>query len=42
MKEEDKSVCLVELGDDHIPCGHSFKGKFPTNLKGHLMKMKTP
>ncbi len=33
--EEDKSVCLIGVGDQS-QCGHSIKGKFPTNLKGHL------
>uniref|UniRef100_A0A1X7UUK8 BED-type domain-containing protein n=1 Tax=Amphimedon queenslandica TaxID=400682 RepID=A0A1X7UUK8_AMPQE len=40
MKEEDKSVCLVEL-DSGSHCGLSFKWKFLTNLKGHL-KSKHP
>ena len=35
--EEDKSVCLVTLGDgEHGQCGHSIKEKFLTNLNCHL------
>uniref|UniRef100_A0A1X7VBL9 DUF659 domain-containing protein n=1 Tax=Amphimedon queenslandica TaxID=400682 RepID=A0A1X7VBL9_AMPQE len=40
MKEQDKSVCLVELHSGSH-CGLSFKRKFPTNLQGHL-KSKHP
>ena len=39
LEEEDKSVYLVNLGNDkENGCGHSCKGKFPTNLKAHLRK----
>ena len=37
LKEDDKSVCLITTDEDS-PCGHSLKGKFPTNLKAHLKK----
>ena len=37
LEEEDKSVWLVTLSDGkHGQCGHSIKGKFPTNLKCNL------
>ena len=39
VEDEEKSVCLVKSNEGN--CGHSIKGKFPTNLKTHL-KSKHP
>ena len=38
--KEDKSILVAEIKDYSSQlCGHSFKGKFPTNLKTHLKKV---
>ena len=40
LKEDDKSICLVNTDENSSSsCGHSLKGKFPTNLKAHLKKV---